>query len=150
MKHTITLSVALPLLLLISLVSVAPTAQAQQAFKLVADTGVLTLRPNQILRVTALRTGDVNNDDRVSLRFGQAAYMALGCNGDGVCKHGLASQSLAAPVMLNPGEAASIDIPNSNAAVRGIVLSTNNVKVNVLIIDSATGNLITTASGSVY
>ena len=140
MKRKMTSSIALALTVLLSVMTFVPTAQGQQRLKPVADTGVVPLGPNQILRLT-VAAGDVNGDG-IEVRFGKAAYMPLGCNNDGVCKHGLSSQSLSAPVMLNPGEAASIDITNSGP-VRGMILSNNqNVRVNAMIVDMTTGKII--------
>ena len=140
MKPRIILPIALTLALLISFVSFAPTAQAQRTLKPVADTGVITLGPNQILRITRAGT---QNEGAFGVQFGRASYMPLGCNGDGVCKYDVASQSLAAPVMVNPGQAASIEITNSNTAVRGIVLSNNpDARITALIINTSTGEVI--------
>jgi hypothetical protein len=143
MKHRIILPIALTLIPLISLVGFAPTAQAQQKFKPVADTGEVTLGANQILRLTVV-AGDVNGDG-FAVRFGKVSYMPLGCNADGVCKQSVASQSLSAPVMLNPGEAASMDLTfnGQTTGIRAIILSNSpNVRVSAMIIDATTGNII--------
>lgn len=140
MKHRMTSSIVLTLSLLIALVTVPMTARGQQRLRPVADTGEITLGQNQILRLT-VAAGDVNGDG-FTVQFGRAVYMPLGCNNDGVCKHSLSSQNRSAPVMLNPGEAASIDITNS-FPVRALVLSNNpNVRVNAMIIDGTTGNIV--------
>ncbi|HYJ87477.1 MAG TPA: hypothetical protein VEW46_15560 [Pyrinomonadaceae bacterium] len=52
-------------------------AQAQAAMKPVADTGMLTLGQNQVLRLT-VATGDVTGDDVVRVRFRQMEYIEQG------------------------------------------------------------------------
>jgi hypothetical protein len=152
MTRRMTSSIVLTLSLLLSLVSFPLTAQGQQRLKPVFDTGVVPLGPNQILRLYATKDTGLS----LTINFGTAVYMPSGCNNDGVCKHTLASQSRSGPVMLNPGEAVSMDITltNSNYAVRGTVFSNDpNVRVTAMVIDMTNGNticLINTASGSVY
>jgi hypothetical protein len=142
MKNRITSSIVLTLSLLLALVTLPLTAQAQQKLKPIGDTGEITLGLNQILRLTVAAT-DLNGDGAaVIIRFGKATYMPLGCNSEGVCKHSLSTQSLSSPIRLDPGEAASMDI-TSNLPVRAIVISSNpNVRLNALIIDATTGNVI--------
>ena len=147
MTRRMTSSIVLTLSLLISLVSFATTAQGQQRFKPVFDTGPITLGFNQVLRLFLSK----DRGETIAVRFGKAAYMPLGCNGDGVCKYSLASESLSTPVILNLGEAASMDITlaNNNYAVRGTVLSNDpNVRVNAVIIDGNTGNIIAVLGSS--
>ena len=142
MKRKMTLLVVLTASMLMSLASFASTAQGLQRLKPVGDTGVVPLGPNRILRLT-VAAGDVNGDG-FEVQFRQAAYVTEGCSNT-VCKHTLASQSTSAPVTLASGQAASIDIISSNEyfAVRAIVLSSNpNARVNAVIIDTTTGNII--------
>ncbi len=139
MKHRIIFSIPVIVGALLWSTSFALTAQGQQPKrKLVADTGVVTLGPNQMLRLA----GDWNGDGVTSVQFRQVAYMPAGCN-DGVCKHTVVSQSTSAPVTLMSGEAASIDIDNYSWGIRAMVLSDNpNMRVNVMIVDKTTGNII--------
>jgi hypothetical protein len=139
MKRKTTLSLALTTSMLLALVGFT-TAQGQTGRKPVADTGLITLGPNQLLRLT-VAAGDVNGDGS-AVQFRQVGYMAAGCNG-GVCKHTVVSQSTSAPVTLMPGEAASIDILSNSFGVRAMVLSNNqNVRVDAMIVDTTTGNII--------
>ena len=139
MKRKITLTLTLMTSMLLSLVSFT-TAQGQTGRKPISDTGVITLGPNQLLRLT-VAAGDVNGD-AIAVQFRQAAYTPAGCN-DGVCKHTVVSQSTSAPVKLMPGEAASIDILSNSFGVRAMVLSNSqNVRVNAMIVDATTGNII--------
>jgi hypothetical protein len=149
MKRRITLSIALVLTTtILSLMSSDSTAQTQQSQRFKADTGIVTLGPNQVLRVWVWlgetyvigEPGPINT----YVRFGRVEYTQSVCNG-GVCKHTIASQTVSNPITLTTGEAASSDIPNTTFGVRGMVLSNSrDVKVNVMIIDSATGNVVAT------
>lgn len=140
MKRSITLSIALALsIVLLSLTSSDRTAQAQQQAAYSIDTGMVTLGPNQVLRVVA--GFDPGPLDGKFIRFKQIEYAQNTCN-NGVCKHTIASQNTLPPITLAPGEAASIDItplPNTSG-VRVVVLSNyRDVKVNAMITDNATG-----------
>ena len=140
MKRKMTLSLMLTTSMLLSLIGFAESVQGQQRLKPVDDTGVISLDTNEMLRLT-VATGDVNGDP-IAVQFRQAAYMQASCNG-GVCKHTVVSQSTSAPVTLMPGEAASIDILSNSFGVRAMVLSNNqNVRVNAMIVDITTGNII--------
>ena len=139
MKRKITLTLILMTSMLLSLASFT-TAQGQTGRKPVADTGVITLGPNQLLRLT-VAAGDVNGDG-CAVQFRQVAYMPTSCNG-GVCKHTVVSQSTSAPVTLMPGEAAVVDFNNDGFPIRAMVLSDHpNVKVNAMVVDMTTGNII--------
>jgi len=139
MKRQMIISLVLTASLLLTLMGFT-TAQGQPGRKPVVDTGVITLGPNQLLRLT-VAAGDVNGDGS-AVQFRQFGYMQAACNG-GVCKHTVVSQSTSAPVTLMPGEAASIDILSNSFGVRAMVLSNNqNVRVNAMIVDATTGNII--------
>ncbi len=118
----------------IMLLSVA--AQAQAGMKPVADTGMLTLGPNQVLRLT-VATGDVTGDDVVRVRFRQMEYMEQGNI------YRIASSNMGGPLTLTSGEAASIDIPNSGSPVRGVVLSNSrSAKVVAIVFDTSTQRVV--------
>jgi hypothetical protein len=143
MKRKITLSIALALsVTLLSLTSSDRTAHAQNQIRVIADTGVVTLGPNQILRIS----GDgVDQDDIITLRFRQMTYLQNACSGS-ICKYSAASQTLSASVTLMPGEAASLtvgpDIQGNTVRV-AVLSSSRNARVNVMIIDAATGEVVT-------
>jgi hypothetical protein len=139
MKRRMTLTLMLTTSLLLSLVSFT-AAQGPQRLKPVDDTGVITLGTNDMLRLT-VAVGDVNGDG-CAVQFRQAAYVQGGVN-NGVYKLMLTSQSTSPRITLMPGEAASIDIDSYSWGVRAMVFSDNpNVKVNAMIIDKTTGNII--------
>jgi hypothetical protein len=143
MKHSATLSFVLTLIVLLSMVSPVPTAKAQQEGKrLIADTGIITLGPNQILRLSA-QTGDGQIlGNLLYVRFRRLEYSQGACTGT-VCKHVITSQSVSSPIPLGPGEAASIDITNNAFGVRGMVLSSSqDVRVSAMIVDTETGKIV--------
>ena len=148
MYRRIALSIALAVSVLsLSLVSSDSTARAQAqdrprnpeaANKFTADTGVITLGPNQIIRITVVNRGKADSN----VRFRKMEYTQGTCDG-GVCSHVVASQTTSAPISLAPGEAGSIDIANTSLGVRGVVLSNSSeVLVTGMIIDTDTGKVV--------
>jgi hypothetical protein len=121
---------------------ISDSAVAQTASRrLFADTGVITLGPNQVLRLT-VAAGDVNGDDDIRVRFRRTGYIEQ----DNLYK--VASQSTSAQITLAPGEAASIDITQGAfKAVRGVVMG------NLIGTDAArarvTAQIINTSTGEV-
>jgi hypothetical protein len=94
---------------------------------------------NQVLRFTI--AGGIGDAD-LYVQFRRIEYMPGACNG-GVCKHTLASQTTSGPIQLFPGEAASMDIPNTGLGVRGIaVTNRGTARVTIQVIDSTTGNIV--------
>jgi Flp pilus assembly protein CpaB len=132
MKNKVTSLIAV----VFSVVLLSVVAQAQSGVKPVADTGMLTLGSNQVLRVT-VATGDVTGDDVISVRFRQMEYMEQGDI------YRVASSNTSAPITLTSGEATSIDIPNTGSPVRGVVLSNSrNVKVLGIVFDTSTQRIV--------
>src|SRR6266566_9772797 len=117
-----------------------PTAKGQPPQRFKADTGVVTLGPNQILRITVgPNIGD--NAGNVIVRFGRTTYTQGPCTTDGVCELS-GNNTFTGPITLMPGEAASCDILAAGTYGRGIVMSnTRNVRVNASIIDTVTGRV---------
>ena len=135
MKRKMTLSLMLTLSMLLSLVSFTLTAQGQpppQRFR--ADSGVVTLAANQILRITV--AGDAGNDAiRVRIRWMQ--YSTQGCSGmPPVCRHMVVSQGAMPAETLGSDDALSFDVPGTGNGVRLLVLSNRQVQVLAQIIDS--------------
>lgn len=142
MKGRIALSIALTLsVVLVSLASSGWTARAQQQRGIfTADTGMVTLGPNQVLRITATTLFDPDTD-RTIIGIGQIDYVQTNCTA-GSCKH--------APVNPNPVaerydiivDVISKDIPQKpgSSGVRGIVFSNRrNVRATAAIINTLTG-----------
>ena len=145
MKRRITLSIALALsVVILSLMSSDRAAQAQQnQIKIVADTGMVTLGPNQVLRMSVMKDGS-NNVTLENYVFRRIDYTQGVCGG-GVCKHSISSQSQTAPVALASGEAASIDIaPMPGASGVRIMASSDarSPRITLLILDTVTGNVV--------
>lgn len=145
MKRRMTLSIALVLsIVLVSLMNSDSTANAARPQRYVADTGMIPLGANQLLRVTVVPVagGGVPTGTVVFTIDGNT-YTPGTCNG-GVCKHFISSQTTSDPITLAPGEAVSVDsAPGHTAQFRlrfGSVLP--NVQVNALIIDTTTGAVV--------
>ena len=140
MKRRMTLSLALALSVIsLALASFDSTARAQQRRVFRADTGMIMIGPNQVLRLTVV-SGDFNPDNDISVRFRRMGYVEA----DNVYK--VAAQNVTGPVRLMPGEAASLDITRLFLggvyadAVRGVVESNRpGARVTVQIIDETTG-----------
>lgn len=132
MKNKVTSLIAV----VFGLVLLPFAAQAQSAIKPIADTGMITLGQNQVLRLT-VATGDVTGDDVVRVRFRQMEYMEQ----DNIYR--VASSNMGGPLTLKSGEATSIDIPNSGLPVRGVVLSNSrSVKVVGIVFDTSTQRIV--------
>ena len=139
MKRKITLSLALTLsVLALLLASSDSTAQPKPGIRRVADTGIVTLGPNQVLRVTV--TAAVDGADFLTVRFRRMQYAPGACNG-GVCQLGSVTDLILDPVTLMPGEAVSIDIPNTAFGVRGLIVGLGNIGVTAMIINTSTGEV---------
>lgn len=138
MKRNITLALAAVSLILVSLVSSDSTLRAQQPRKLVTfDTGVVSLGPNQMLRLT-VTGGDFNSDGDTTVGFRGIKYSQGACGG-GVCQLVHAGTTTTGPLTLADGEGVSLELVATTYG-RGIVSSNRkNVRVTASIIDTLTG-----------
>ena len=134
------LAVALVSSVALLLMTFDSTTRAHPRQRFVTDTGVLTLGPNQILRITVgPKIGD--NAGNVIVRFGRTTYTQGPCTTDGVCEL-TGTNTFTGPVTLMPGEAASCDVLAAGTYGRGVVMSnTRNVQVTASIIDVVTGRV---------
>lgn len=151
MKRIITLSVALVLGSAILLGTKSYTTASAASAGFVADTGVITLGPNQILRVTAMvpQRSQVRS---LTVTFDRQVNTHGTCNASGVCVHTVASRTTTEPMTLVAGQAASIDIaqPTGGSAVRGQMLMSidmrpderPDVEVNAMVVDTNTGQVM--------
>jgi len=145
MKRQIALSIVLTLGVLLSLVKFGPTTrgqeppQPQQPRITVADTGILTLSPHQMLRLTV--TGDWDGDGDLSaaeLSFRRLEYAQVSSK-EGVRKTALELQTTSDSITLAPGEDVSFDITNIAFGVRAVVSSNRpDVRVTAQIINRKT------------
>ena len=146
MKGRIALSIALTLsVVLVSLASSDSTALAQQGRRNVADTGIVSLGPNQELRLTL--TGDSNADGSVDgadfLVFKRMEYGQESCSSDGVCKLVVTSQTTSNPIKLSPGEAVTFTcIPGSVFGVRVVVESNRRKRALGIVFDTSTQRVV--------
>jgi hypothetical protein len=145
MKRRITLSIALSLCIGLFALMSSDSAKAETLYR--ADTGMITLAPNEFLRITVASTSRVRS---LTVTF-TARITQSTCSG-GVCTHTVISNTTTNPVTLMPGQAASHDIiqPSGASAVRGIVIGNNpDAVVNAMIIDGITGGT-RTVGGVIY
>jgi hypothetical protein len=113
----------------------AAPAVAPGAMSKVADTGMITLGPDQLLKLTVVsRAGNVN------LRFQSVAYSDPSCDGP-VCTHPVATQVTTGTVVLGANTAASYDVAGGSGGARGIVLSdspASSLRVIAELVDTTT------------
>ena len=136
MKRSIALAVALAVsVILLSLASSDSATQAQERGRLFQwDTGVVSLGPNQVLRIT----GDWNGDGDTTVGFREIKYGQGACNGT-VCKLITISTTTSGPHRLADGEAISLELIATTYG-RGIVTSNRrNMRVTASIINTTTG-----------
>ncbi|HXI94362.1 MAG TPA: hypothetical protein VNO24_30685 [Blastocatellia bacterium] len=130
--------VALAVGIVLALASFTATAQKDASLRksVMADTGIVSLGPGQVLRVT-VDWGDGSAEAVV--RFRRIEYSQGACNG-GLCTLAMSSQTTSGPLTLMPGEGASMDISDAAFGVRGVVFSNRpDVKVTAEIINGSTG-----------
>ena len=108
MKRRTTLSIALALsVVLVSLMSVASAVKAERPQRYKADSGLIKLGPGQKLIMSVY--WDIDNDGPSVVGFRRMEYTPGACGSGGGCKLTLSNQTTTAPIVLNPGEAASVD-----------------------------------------
>src|SRR5215203_3661486 len=122
MKRKIILSIALALsIILVSLIKSDSIVAAEIQTKFVFDTGVITLGPNQDLRLSVL-SGTPTANGSFNFRVRRFGYAQDSCTG-GVCKLSVDSQTASDLITLLPGEAAFFDIPAELQVVRAVVVT---------------------------
>ena len=122
---------------ILSLISSAPTAHAKKERVFSVDTGIITLGPNQMMRIVTN-----NNDPEAGyvVRFSQMTYS--GTSSSGTSRYTRVSQTTSDPIPVAPGEGFSIDIGTSEN-LRVVVSSDSpELLVTAQIIDTTTGNII--------
>ena len=136
MKRTIALAAALAVsAILLLLASSDSVSQAQQRKLFQWDTGVVSLGPNQVLRLS----GDWNGDGDTTVGFREIKYGQGACNGN-VCKLVTISTTTSGPHTLAAGEAISLDLIATTYG-RGIVTSNRkDVRVTASIVNTLTGD----------
>ena len=143
MKRKIILSIAFAAgLTILSLTASDSSVAAQSQIKIVADTGMITLGANQVLRVI-MKDGS-NSITLENYVVRRIEYSQDAC-GSGICKHTISSQNATAPIALAPNESLQVDLDWSAnvSGVRIVVLSKNqSTQATAMIIDGATGEVV--------
>ena len=143
MKHRMTFLVPLILAVLVSLMASETSVEAQDQIRVVADTGIVSLGPTRKLRLIVFD----DTDGAETISFRRIEYTEGVCNG-GVCKYSVSSQSQTSPFVIGQGEAFQLDIEGELAGHFRVVVFSNRstVKVNAMIVDSATGEVLSIIS----
>lgn len=153
MKRILTLSIAIALSVLFALTTSDSTANAARTRRYVADTGMVTLGPSQLLRVTVAPAADDGGipTESISFNFDQLVYSRGACTG-GVCMHSIQSRTTSAPITLAPGDTVSVDSSSSTTGTHRTIYYTafrhgsasrsQKVQVNAQIIDTVTGAVV--------
>jgi hypothetical protein len=144
LKHRKIFSIAL-ILGVLCLSSFTPALAQNGARRLIADSSVVRLGPDQILRITV--NGQAGND-KLNVGFRRMYY--VGSTNGGIWKTSNVVQDTSGPITLAADEAASIDISQGGFdAVRGEVIirgytgaTTVNAGVVFQIIKASTGEVV--------
>ena len=150
MKRKIILSIALFLSIgLVSLTSSDSPVAAQNQLRIVADSGFIAATLDQDINSLRVTVNTGAGDDAIAVRFRRIDYTQIACDG-GICKHEISAQTTSDPIILQPGEAVSLNVQGNQIGtdgVRIVVLSSSrNVRVNGSIIDAVTGAVVTSYS----
>ena len=134
--------IAMALIILLSVATLAPTISAQQRHRFRADTGLITLGLGQVLRITlSSEAFEVVSTTRP--RFVWMRYGPMNCNTEGVCRQMIQSQGATTPVPVTQNEAASFDMQGTGGGVRvSVFVAAGDVTGDALIINSATGEVV--------
>jgi hypothetical protein len=135
MKRSITLTVALAVsTMLLLLASSDSVSQTQQRKLYQWDTGVVSLGPNQVLRIV----GDWNGDGDTTVGFREIKYGQGACNG-AVCKLMMTSTTTSGPHTLAPGEAISLELVATTYGRGTLTSNRRDLRVTASIINTTTG-----------
>jgi hypothetical protein len=138
MKRRMSISIALVLgVVSLFLMSGGPTVRAAKERVFSIDTGIMTLGPNQVLRIV---TNNKDPEAGYVVRFSQMTYSVT--SSSGTSRYARVSQTTSDPMSVAPGEGFSIDIGTSEN-LRVVVSSDSpDLQVTAQIIDTTTGNII--------
>ena len=142
MNYRTRVLIAVTLIILLSVATLAPTISAQQRHRFRADTGLVTLGMGQVLRIT-LSSEAFEDANVIRPRFVWMRYGPMNCNTEGVCRQMVQSQGTTTPVNVSQNEAASFDMQGTGGGVRvAVFVATGDVNGDALIINSATGEVV--------
>lgn len=113
---------------------------AQQRTRFKADTGAVSLGAGQKMIVSISVDPVTDTPERV--RFRSMRYGQTQCQPNGICRQTAESQETTPILTMNPNESLSFEMNgNGNTVSAEVFSSTRNVRVNVMIIDTATGQI---------
>ncbi len=116
----------------------AVNGQRPARFK--TETGAVSLGTGQKMIVSI--SVDPTTDTPERFRFRMMRYGQTQCQANGVCRQTVESQNTTPLLTMNPNESLSFEIDGNGNLVSAEVLgSTRNMRVNVMIIDTATGKI---------
>jgi len=135
MKRRILIGFAVGVLLSLTGFAIPAQKDAPARRMFMADTGIVPLGPNQVLRLSCVtRDGTANT----TIGFRRLEYAQGPCN-SGVCTLASVTDLIIDPLQLMPGEGATLEIPNTGFGVRGMVLSSRqDVVVVCVVFDTST------------
>jgi hypothetical protein len=135
MKRRILIALAVGVLLSLTGFAIPAQKDAPARRMFIGDTGIVPLGPNQVLRLSCVtRDGTATS----TIGFRRLEYAQGPCH-SGVCTLASVTDLIIDPVMLMPGEGATLEIPNTAFGVRGMVLSSSqDVRVVCIVFDTST------------
>lgn len=135
MRRRIALTFALAMsVILLSLASSDSTTHAQQRRLFQWDTGIVSLGPNQVLRLS----GDWNGDGADTIGFRTFKYGKGACNA-GACKLIVLESTTSGPHTLMSGEAISLDLVATTYGRGTITSNRRDLRVTASIVNTITG-----------
>lgn len=129
MKRRMIAALALGLSLLLLLAGSDSAVRAQAAGLAVSDTGIVSLGPGQVLRVTVASRSVAD----VHVRFRRSEYSEGSCD-QGVCALSIASPTATDPMTLAPGQGFSIDIGTSEAVRITVISDSRDLRINSALV----------------
>lgn len=100
----------------------------------VADTGIVSPGPGQLVRVTVAS----RSRDDVRVRVRRLDYIRGDCS-QGVCALAIASQHMGDLMTLAPGQGFTVDVPSTENARVMILSDSPDLRINGTIVDAVTG-----------
>jgi len=143
MKHSKTISLSVTLSLLLLLLGSPLTAQAAPP-RFRADSGVITLGANQVLRITINPASLPNGNVSIRARLRWMQYGEVGCSGMPlVCRHTIVSQGETGIVMLDRDDTVLFEVLGGAGPVRAVVEANNpNLTAMAVVFDTSTQRVI--------
>ena len=139
MKNRILIALAVGILLSLTSFAIPVQKDAPSGRVFIADTGIVPLGLNQVLRITCVNK---NGNASATIRFRRLEY-AQGPGNSGVTTYSSVTDLILDPLQLMPGEGASLEIPNTASGVRGMILSSSqNVEVLCVVFDTSTQRIV--------